>query len=86
MREVIQLLYSNECTRDQHPFNGQMRAGTTLVNNNTESVHQEEQLATRINTVFTFILRSDGFNAISHTGSKFRTQTTSAASECMASL
>ena len=25
MCEVIQLLYSNECTRDQYPFNGQMR-------------------------------------------------------------
>ena len=28
MCEVIQLLYSNECTRDQYPFNGQMRTGT----------------------------------------------------------
>ena len=25
MGEIIQLLYSNECTRDQYPFNGQMR-------------------------------------------------------------
>ena len=34
--EVIQLLYSNECTRDQCPFNGQMRTGTgpALVYNN----------------------------------------------------
>ena len=28
MCEVIQLLYSNECTRDQYPFNVQMRTGT----------------------------------------------------------
>ena len=28
MCEVIQLLYSNECTRDQDPFNGKMRTGT----------------------------------------------------------
>ena len=28
MCEVIQLLYANECTRDQYPFNGQMRTGT----------------------------------------------------------
>ena len=31
MCEVIQLLYSNECTRDQYPFNGQMRTSTSLV-------------------------------------------------------
>ena len=31
MCEVIQLLYSNECTRDQYPFNGQMHTGTALV-------------------------------------------------------
>ena len=31
MCEVIQLLYSNECTRDKYPFNGQMRTGTALV-------------------------------------------------------
>ena len=28
MREVIQLLYSNECIRDQYPFNGKMHTGT----------------------------------------------------------
>ena len=31
MCEVIQLLYSNECTHDQYPFNAQMRTGTALV-------------------------------------------------------
>ena len=34
MCEVIQLLYSYECTRDQYPFNGQMRTGTALVSVN----------------------------------------------------
>ena len=28
MCEVSQLLYSNECTRDQYSFNGKMRTGT----------------------------------------------------------
>ena len=28
MCEVVQLLYSNEGTRDQYSFNGQMRTGT----------------------------------------------------------
>ena len=30
MCDVIQLLYSNACTRDQYPFNGQMRTGTGM--------------------------------------------------------
>ena len=34
MCEVIQLLYSNECTRNQYPFNGQMRTDTALVHYN----------------------------------------------------
>ena len=33
MCELIQLLYSNECTHDQYPFNGRIGTGTgtTLV-------------------------------------------------------
>ena len=61
MCEVIQLLYSNECTRDQYSFNEQMRTGTgpALVVGNSDSetsVYLEFNLLCILPLLFWFVL------------------------------